>query len=105
LVDPDLPGKANDRKANDKKEKMYEAMVGNSRVADRPLSGAKQQVETSASDPKRSRRASSISAAEIELKQIEWLWPGRIPANAITVLAGDPGLGASHCSRSSWQQG
>lgn len=74
---------------------MYEAMVGNSRVADRPRSGAKQLVETSASDPKRSRRASSISAAEIEPKQIEWLWPGRIPANAITVLAGDPGLGKS----------
>jgi hypothetical protein len=70
-------------------------MVGNRTIVGRPLSGAKKHVEIHGSEPKRSRRVTSISAAEIELKPIEWLWPGRIPANAITVLAGDPGLGKS----------
>lgn len=70
-------------------------MVGNRTIVGRPLSGAKRHVEIHGPQPKRSRRVTSISAAEIELKPIEWLWPGRIPANAITVLAGDPGLGKS----------
>jgi hypothetical protein len=39
--------------------------------------------------------AISRTAAEIELKPTDWLWPERIPMNAITVLAGDPGLGKS----------
>jgi AAA domain len=29
------------------------------------------------------------------VKQTAWLWPKRVPTNAITVLAGDPGLGKS----------
>lgn len=37
----------------------------------------------------------SRTAAEIELKRTDWLWPERVPMNAITVLAGDPGLGKS----------
>lgn len=33
--------------------------------------------------------------SEVEPEEIEWLWPGRIPAGKITVLDGDPGLGKS----------
>lgn len=30
--------------------------------------------------------------------EVQWLWPGRIPAGRLTVLAGDPGCGKSHLS-------
>lgn len=59
-------------------------------VADRPSRRA-----TEGSVRQSSRRATTISADQVELKSVEWLWPGRVPANAITVLAGDPGLGKS----------
>jgi hypothetical protein len=65
-------------------------VLGNLTVAGKASQGA-----TDGPLPRSARRASTISAAEIELKPVEWLWPGRVPANAITVLAGDPGLGKS----------
>jgi hypothetical protein len=37
----------------------------------------------------------SRTAEEIELKPTDWLWSERVPMHAITVLAGDPGLGKS----------
>jgi RecA-family ATPase len=36
-----------------------------------------------------------IMAAAIEQETIEWLWPSRIPANKLTVLAGPPDVGKS----------
>jgi archaellum biogenesis ATPase FlaH len=33
--------------------------------------------------------------SEIEGRQIDWLWRGRIPRGMLTLLAGDPGLGKS----------
>ncbi len=33
--------------------------------------------------------------SEVEIKQVEWLWPERIPAAMLTLIAGDPGLGKS----------
>jgi hypothetical protein len=41
------------------------------------------------------RKASSVAASEVRAEPVEWLWPERIPLSAITVLAGDPGLGKS----------
>lgn len=35
------------------------------------------------------------STASITPRRIRWLWDGRIPLNAVTVLAGEPGLGKS----------
>lgn len=32
---------------------------------------------------------------DVEEKPIRWLWPGRVPAGALTVLDGDPALGKS----------
>jgi AAA domain len=64
-------------------------------VADMSLHGATEGAEAATSAPRSIRRASSISAAEIEVKPVEWLWPGRVPMHALTVLAGDPGLGKS----------
>jgi RecA-family ATPase len=60
-----------------------------------PLHGVTERAEAATSAPRNTRRAGSISAAEIELKPVEWLWPGRVPLHAITVLAGGPGLGKS----------
>jgi hypothetical protein len=33
--------------------------------------------------------------AEVPPCQVEWLWPGRVALGAVTLLAGDPGLGKS----------
>jgi RecA-family ATPase len=33
--------------------------------------------------------------SELTARPVDWLWPGRIPFGAITVLAGEPGLGKS----------
>ncbi|HEY7340346.1 MAG TPA: AAA family ATPase [Ktedonobacterales bacterium] len=37
----------------------------------------------------------SVLASEVEERQVSWLWKGRIPLGAITLLDGDPGLGKS----------
>lgn len=36
--------------------------------------------------------------SDVAAEHLEWLWPERVPANAITVLDGDPGLGKSSLS-------
>lgn len=41
------------------------------------------------------RHAVLRSATEIRIKPLKWLWPGRIPGNKLTVIAGEPGLGTS----------
>jgi archaellum biogenesis ATPase FlaH len=33
--------------------------------------------------------------SDVEPQSVEWLWPGRIPLGAISLLEGDPGLGKS----------
>ena len=33
--------------------------------------------------------------SDIERRELEWLWPGRIPMGKLTVIAGDPGFGKS----------
>ncbi len=40
-------------------------------------------------------RVRLIEASKIKPTKTQWLWPGRIPAGAITVLTGRPGLGKS----------
>ena len=41
------------------------------------------------------RRIRSVAYSMVEVKEIVWLWQGRIPLGTITVLDGDPGLGKS----------
>lgn len=36
--------------------------------------------------------------ADVQPRDVEWLWPRRIAVGKITMLAGDPGLGKSFCS-------
>ena len=36
-----------------------------------------------------------MTASEVKPEPVEWLWPGRVPLSAITIVAGDPGLGKS----------
>jgi AAA domain len=36
-----------------------------------------------------------VRASELQAKPVDWLWPGRVPRGALTVLAGEPGLGKS----------
>jgi hypothetical protein len=37
-------------------------------------------------------------AAEVEPREIEWLWPGRVAIGKQTIVAGEPGLGKSQLS-------
>ncbi len=36
-----------------------------------------------------------VRAADIEMRSIEWLWPGRAAIGKLTLIAGEPGLGKS----------
>jgi len=35
-------------------------------------------------------------AADVEPREVDWLWPGRVPLGMITLFAGDPKLGKSY---------
>lgn len=37
--------------------------------------------------------------SDVEPEPVRWLWPGRIPAGKLTLMAGDPGLGKSLVSQ------
>jgi RecA-family ATPase len=39
--------------------------------------------------------AGPVRASQLEVRSVEWLWPGRIPQGGLTVLADEPGLGKS----------
>ena len=49
------------------------------------------------SDP-RSRSPNLINPAELEEKEVTWLWPNKIPAGAISMLVGPQGLGKTFLS-------
>lgn len=36
-----------------------------------------------------------IRIADVQLEQVRWLWPGRVPLGKLTILDGDPGMGKS----------
>lgn len=40
-------------------------------------------------------RALGILASDVKAEKVEWLWPGWVPLNKVTVVDGDPGLGKS----------
>lgn len=46
-------------------------------------------------EPARWRRAQTTCLADVRPEHVEWLWPGRIPRGAVTILDGDPDLGKS----------
>jgi len=40
-------------------------------------------------------RLDAVQVSEVETREQQWLWPGRIPLSDLTLLAGDPGVGKS----------
>jgi putative DNA primase/helicase len=42
------------------------------------------------------RRLKLTRAIDLEPRQVDWLWPGRVPLGMITLFAGDPKLGKSY---------
>lgn len=46
----------------------------------------------------RAKESSVVQISTVQIEELEWLWPGRIPLRKITLLAGDPGLGKSFLS-------
>jgi hypothetical protein len=47
------------------------------------------------SQKRRLAATTPVRASELQVRPVEWLWPGRIPQGGLTVLAGEPGLGKS----------
>ncbi len=45
--------------------------------------------------PPRSSTAIVTRLSDVKERQVQWLWPGRIPLGKLTMIAGDPGLGKS----------
>jgi len=39
--------------------------------------------------------AVTVRVADVARRQVGWLWPGRVPAGKLTLVAGDPGIGKS----------
>jgi hypothetical protein len=62
-------------------------------VTQEELKKITEEVIPSASIPKLEVPGQLLS--EVEARQINWLWPGRIPLGKITILDGDPGMGKS----------
>ncbi len=54
-------------------------------------------TDSKALEPPRQKQlgAKPIRASQLEVRPVEWLWPGRVPQGGLTVLAGEPGLGKS----------
>lgn len=40
-------------------------------------------------------RPEMLTMRDVKRERIDWLWPGRLPAGKLVILAGDPGLGKS----------
>jgi predicted ATP-dependent serine protease len=56
------------------------------------------RTDSKALKPPRKKKleaAEPIRASQLEVRPVEWLWPGRVPLGGLTVLAGEPGLGKS----------
>lgn len=47
-------------------------------------------------DPDCNTKLNLVSLDSIDPEPIEWFWPNKIPAGAVTILAGDPGSGKSY---------
>lgn len=75
---------------------INESDLGGSHAAELPVEGEERTGATSQAQERNT--ATVIRADEVKAKAVEWLWPGRVPKHAITVLAGDPGLGKSMLS-------
>src|SRR5262245_57571292 len=71
---------------------LEEAICGESEVLS---DGSPKGEETVAKRPISANGVEAIAISEIEAKPVLWLWPERVPRGALTVLAGDPGLGKS----------
>jgi hypothetical protein len=39
--------------------------------------------------------AVTVRVADVARRRVGWLWPGRVPAGKLTLVAGDPGIGKS----------
>src|SRR5579859_6662641 len=77
-------------------EEIVQMDVGDLRVAEPSLDRAAdetrlKQVVTA----KALIQAASVRASDVQAEPVDWLWPGRVPLRAVSVLAGDPGLGKS----------
>ncbi len=73
----------------------YEANQGATNSID-----GKNDVDLSAFDPESNKpekhKLVTISLADVEAKELQWLWPNRLPAGMLSLLAGNPGVGKSY---------
>ena len=52
-------------------------------------------VTVPVSKPAQDRALVVHRAADVEMRSLEWLWPGRVALGKLTLIAGEPGLGKS----------
>jgi AAA domain len=69
--------------------------VGGIRAADASAQADAHTEADRISPAATSLRRRSTSIADIRATPVDWLWQDRVPKGALTVLAGDPGLGKS----------
>lgn len=58
------------------------------------------ETETVGSEPQKPGKLMFRKASSITAEKVEWLWPGVLPKNSMSILAGNPGLGKSQVSLS-----
>jgi hypothetical protein len=92
LTDWALPATTDELRAEARRllEEIAEAspIVASTPVGDAPDEAQRRTVPAS-------RRAVATPYAQIRREHVEWLEPGRIPLGAVSILAGEPGLGKS----------
>ncbi len=64
-------------------------------ASDDPFNGPASMAVQAARPPVPITRLHTIAASRLNALPVTWLWPERIAIGALTVLAGDPGLGKS----------
>jgi len=70
------------------------------RLAADPTAGAEERTAArarlaNAPTPSGAGKPVLVRAADVAARPLAWLWPGRVPAAKLTLVAGDPGLGKS----------
>ncbi len=74
------------------RETLMEMVLQASPIESRPIQFAQHFAEKGMEVP---QGLITVNLADVEPREVSWLWSGRIPLGKITLIGGDPGLGKS----------
>jgi hypothetical protein len=60
-----------------------------------PIGRSSSNFRTNGQPQNTTTEAIVVRLSDVQEREVEWLWPNRIPLGKLTLLAGDPGLGKS----------